>query len=213
MLKHTFIKSLTVALSAVGLASALPFSFIYNGSSYGIMDLTVANANTVQVEFTAAGSVPGLSDFQVTGFAFELATGLNLSIIDANNNDGLEWIKLTNMSPIPNSANGDDSPDKDIWDIGVTEGQANTLNVPGIHPGQSDIFYLSGFTGLVGDASIASNITLHGIRIQAIEPGGGSLFLLSSPIAPVAAVPEPSTLALLGLGLAGIGFAARRKRK
>lgn len=212
MLKHTFIKSLTLALSAVGLASALPFSFIYEGNNYGTMDLTVSNANTVQVQFTAAGSVPGLLDFQVTGFAFELATGLNLSIIDANNNDGLEWIKLTNMNPIPNSANGDAAPDKDIWDIGVTEGQANNFNPPGIHPGATDIFYLAGFTGLVDDASIAENITLHGIRIQAIEPGGGSLFLISTP-AETPAVPEPSTLALLGLGLAGMGFAARRKSK
>lgn len=203
-------KTLALTLAAIGTASALPFSFIYNGNSWGTMDLTVSNASTVQVSFTAH-AVTGVSDFQVTGFAFELATGLNLSIIDANNSDGLEWINLTNMNAIPTSANT--GIHKDIWDIGITEGKATGFNPPGIHPGSSDLFFLSGFSGLTDDASIASNITLEGIRIQAI--GGTnvtSLFLTGSPTE-TPAVPEPSTVALLGLGLAGIALVARRKSK
>ena len=217
MPKRNLFKTLALTLSAAGMASALPFQFVYGGNSYGTMDLSVSNASTVQVQFTAAGSVPGLTSFQVTGFAFAVTEGLTLSITNpgdaafANDNNSLDWLKLTNMNAIPTSANT--GIQKDVWDFGVTEGQANNFNPEGIFPGAMDVFYLTGFSGLVDDASIAANITLEGIRIQAIQPGGGSLFLTGSTVPETPAVPEPSTMAMLGLGLAGLGFAARRKRK
>lgn len=216
-MKTSFIKSLTLALSVAGMASAAPIAFIYNGSNYGIMDITYQSASSVQVQFTAADGVSGLTDFQVTGFAFDFLNsaigGSGISISNptagafADDEDGLNWTSYSGNFPQPTNSD----INKSAFTFGVDEITNSTLTPPGIHMGDMDIFNLNGFQGLTAETDLNTVVTLQGIRIQAIQPGDGSLFLTGSD-AP-AAVPEPSTVALMGLGLLGLVAASRRRNK
>ncbi len=69
----------------------------------------------------------------------------------------------------------------------------------------SDIGPLLGFNGANGaiSTSLVSGQTLAWENLDGALPSGDASFQ--------ATVPEPGTLALLGLGLAGLGFARRRK--
>lgn len=212
-MKFPFKQMLAALLLGAAVSFAAPIEFIYEGNSYGTMEITFAGENTAKVTFTAAdiGSIPGVTDYQVTGFAFDfensyLVGGSVSGLTIANeSSDGLNWIVLKNLNAIPNSSNDDTK--KSTFEFGVTEGKANNINPPGINMGGSDYFLLSGFYNVKSQADIDNAFLINAIRIQALQPGDKSLLLVGTR----QSVPEPSTILLLGIGMLSI-CAYRRKR-
>ncbi len=211
-------------LFSVTEAEALSYTFsdqdFLSGASWGTMNITAFDNDTLAVRYDAAPDTIIPSGSQVTGFGFAFGstpTGV-ANPADGDNTgdrDDLDWIVLNNLNAIPNPANGDEfipNVTKFDFDFGVTEGNANNFNPPGILPGEFDIYFIN-FTGLIVDLSaldLTDFVDLTGIRLQSLpdDISGGSLFLVGDN-GGNGQVPEPGTIVLFGSGLIGLALYRR----
>lgn len=205
-------------------AEAIIYTFsdrdFIGGASWGSMEITASGDSQLTVTYTA--SAPSLigADSQATGFGFTfIPSTMTPSSVGNGGDPALNWVRLTNLNPIPQPSNRDEFLPTIITDnsffFGVTEGQANTINPPGIRPGNSDTYFLN-FTGLGSSligSDLSSFIALTGVRLQSLPNSinDGSLFLVGRE--ETSRVPEPATLLLVGSGLLGFGIFASKRRK
>lgn len=195
---------------ATGASGSIIFDFSDEG---GDVRVTLTITNTTDETSFGAGATEG----QLTGFAFDLPTGATfivgsfVSDTDGHFTDALEDV---NFTPFSNRS------DVGIFDLGIADnGNFGGGNANGaLSEGDTAIVSFLVDTALsAADLMVAFMTGLlngdldAGLRFQQVNAGEGSDRLLFVP--DVAEIPVPGAIWLMGAGLAGLGFASRKKKQ
>jgi hypothetical protein len=186
-----------------GAASSFDANSTGNSIGSGLtLDLIGGVGDTGPTGLTGSGKL----EFEVDSSSFTNSDGLNIRISGLSAM-GFALRNLTDDSLF--------SPAVNLHEIGIDIGGTSFLisDVLGLTSGTetSAADAIAPFIGFVSSDSIISSFTfVHGDAIRSVSGGTESFFLEGLSVAAVESVPAPGTLALFGLGLAGLVWKRRK---
>jgi hypothetical protein len=215
MKKTTAAAALFLAFSSMAM-SAAHADVIYYFSQAGLLpggtnvqtngvfaSATFANgtlANTVDLTMKVESSLD--SGAYVNDWAFNMFSGPEITEVVAKPANDIKVKVQYGSETKPFFSTGD------IYELIFRFSSSN----PGeIQRGTSLTYTITGKNGLTEDSfATSSNGIFSAIHVQGFSQGGSGVFISGEPGLPPAEIPEPTTVALLGLGL--LGFAAARRK-
>ena len=203
--------------------------------AFSSLAMSAAHAEPITYYFTQAGLVRGGTNVQTKDifasatFVDGAANIVNLTMKVESDLDSGAYVNdwAFNMFSGPEITKVDGNPLKNV-NVDITYGDKTkhffgTGNIyelvfgfkpsnPGaIQAGTSLTYTITGKNGLTANSfATSSNGIFSAIHVQGFSQGGSGVFISGEPGLPPNEIPEPGTVALLGLGL--LGFAAARRR-